>query len=797
MAEKASKIDGHCHLFNLTYLISELLAIGHDAIFGGYPRKGTAPGGAVGSAPTTPAAVGAVGGDLLSFIKTLIGQISQVSQILFDSYEENYQLLRKNFLAVFKDETDLTVFPLMMDIYYMFDGYFTGPALAPQGAALMSSRPDPEKAFEAWYAEIRDTVLSSAKASRTESFSTYKSVLADPVLDRLGSVLDTLYEKFTKTSGTPYAGTGGSVESIGQQGLTTVMTPGFEQEIKDCIALQAAHKGKVFPFLAVDPRRPHIMDLVKAAGVFGVEGPLVSHDGPFYGIKLYPRLGYLPKDIEAIGLFEWCADNDMPITYHCNTGGFPDIPGWKLAGNSDPSYWGGYLTKYKAVNGGLRVDFAHFGDGNEDWRATITDFVLNKDGLYGDNAYSDIACYVHTTSLQNAKAVWDSNAGLRSKLLFGTDFDVMLLTKLPIDLQEYFRQYRTVFKDDPAHPYSDWMMNRAPRAFMTAANPGASAAGGTVAAGTVTAAGGETTTRRKLGREIRLGWLRDHPDSRDYSIFTTNISARHAALKVGRSVHELLRPVFSPDKGCPSGPIDLRVWCAPVEDQSRLGSCTANAAVGLVEYFERRTTGRSIDASRLFLYKVSRKLLGWTGDSGAYLRTTLESLVLFGVPPESYFPYDIDGFDNEPEAFAYAFAQNYKTVSYFRLDPAGTRPQELLLAIKTTLAAGYPSIFGFSVYDSMSEAGDSRGRVPYPARQDTLRGGHAVMAVGYDDAVEICNSAAGSTPTRGAILFRNSWGEEWGDGGYGWLPYAYVLEGLAVDWWSIVKQEWVDTGIFS
>ena len=75
-------------------------------------------------------------------------------------------------------------------------------------------------------------------------------------------------------------------------------------------------------------------------------------------------------------------------------------------------------------------------------------------------------------------------------------------------------------------------------------------------------------------------------------------------------------------------------------------------------------------------------------------------------------------------------------------------------------------------------------------------GGHAVDVAGYNDNLVIRNSNAGSAPTTGALLIRNSWGTGWGDAGYGWLPYDYVLKGLAVDWWSLIKAEWVDTGKF-
>lgn len=287
-------------------------------------------------------------------------------------------------------------------------------------------------------------------------------------------------------------------------------------------------------------------------------------------------------------------------------------------------------------------------------------------------------------------------------------------------------------------------------------------------------------TNERLG----MGWLPDYPDFRDYTEEQKSVKTMLTKAGVTKAVKA----------GLPAS-VDLRAWCSPIENQGTIGSCTANAGVAMVEYFERRAFGKHIDASRLFLYKATRNMLHWTGDTGAFLRSTMGALVLFGVPPEEYWPYLVADYEKEPPAFCYAFAQNYQAINYYRLDPPSTAKTTLLTHIKTNLSAGLPSMFGFTVFSSISQAG-ATGKIPYPTTGEKIVGGHAVVAVGYDDGMKIKNSVPGAGETKGALLIRNSWGTGWGTAGYGWLPYEYVLKGLAVDWWSLLKTEWIDTGAF-
>jgi C1A family cysteine protease len=213
---------------------------------------------------------------------------------------------------------------------------------------------------------------------------------------------------------------------------------------------------------------------------------------------------------------------------------------------------------------------------------------------------------------------------------------------------------------------------------------------------------------------------------------------------------------------------DLTAQCPAVYDQGQLGSCTANAIGAAFEFELLKQKLPDFMPARLFIYYNERAIEGTVAsDSGAQIRDGIKSVAKQGVCPEPMWPYVIAKFKNKPSAGCYTEALKHRATLYQRLVPT-------LNQLRGCLASGYPFVFGFTVYDSFeSPAVAKTGVVPMPAPGEASIGGHAVMAVGYDDGTQ-------------RFTVRNSWGPKWGLKGYFTIPYAYLTDtSLADDFWTI------------
>ncbi|MGI8825450.1 MAG: C1 family peptidase [Chloroflexota bacterium] len=245
---------------------------------------------------------------------------------------------------------------------------------------------------------------------------------------------------------------------------------------------------------------------------------------------------------------------------------------------------------------------------------------------------------------------------------------------------------------------------------------------------------------------MRFGWVPDVPDQRDHLY----------AAPIARTTN------------LPSS-VDLRPNCPPIYDQGNLGSCTANAIAGAIQFDRiKQQLQPAFAPSRLFVYYNERVMEGTVAsDSGAQIRDGIKSIGQQGDCPENMWPYDIAQFQVKPSQACYDAAVKYKAILYQSVT-------QNLTQMKGRLADGYPFVFGFTVYESFESPQVAQtGEAPLPGSNEQVLGGHAVLAVGYDDATA-------------RFIARNSWGTGWGMQGYFTLPYAYLTQAsLSTDFWTI------------
>lgn len=240
-----------------------------------------------------------------------------------------------------------------------------------------------------------------------------------------------------------------------------------------------------------------------------------------------------------------------------------------------------------------------------------------------------------------------------------------------------------------------------------------------------------------------FGWLPDEPDNRDY--------------------------LYSPVKVQIPDSVDLRIQMPAVYDQGQLGSCTANAVAGALDFQRARQAEHFITPSRLFIYYNERKDQHTIKeDSGASIRESAKAVKKYGACPESEWKYHVSKFTHKPTKSCYTDALKYEDLTYLRV-------KQSVGDLQNALASGEAVLIGIQVYESFeSDAVANSGQVPMPnTASEQLLGGHAVLVVGYENE---------------KWIVRNSWGESWGDRGYFYLPFPYLTNSdLSGDFWTLTK----------
>lgn len=388
--------DAHCHIFNAQYLLDEAANMLWDFMWGRYPYQKK---------------------DALSEIsqkhkhieklKLLIRWLFELREALSDSEEENMNLLIDKGSEAWKiNRSDMKIIPLMMDIFYMFAYNVTDKESVDVSINQINKANFNidlfEKELNDCFTEEIECAGSNGKHHRVRKW--------------IRRVIDELKDRVRDRDGVDWS-------------------LGYDDEIKSLKRLVEKYPEKLYPFFAVDPRRRGIINYIRTSGVVG-------KSGPFYGIKLYPYLGYHPACEELKPIYDFCAEKDLPITTHTAVTGFPPE---KLCSNVRPDFGNplNYEQVIKQYGGKLKINFAHFGHGDDTWGKTIVSLMEQY-----NNVYSDLSCYTIASDIDNFKEKFWSNDIVKERTMFGSDFDVMYFTNPGnIDLVKYYLDFSERFSN--------------------------------------------------------------------------------------------------------------------------------------------------------------------------------------------------------------------------------------------------------------------------------------------------------------------------------------------------------------
>jgi predicted TIM-barrel fold metal-dependent hydrolase len=421
--------DAHCHVFNLEYLLLEVTQILWDMIRGTYPLP----------TDTMIEDTVAIRPDFelknpLDAAEHLAGWIMEIGMAAFQSEAANVREIRRTAARTWKART-IGLVPLMMDIYFMF-----APPLGPEasdetGTSRSTGVPGDDPRDERARA-LRKRIARAIRGVH-ERMTHGARPRRWPAIERLAAAG---IERVLRQHARP----------AGPGGRSFRPTAGFSRQLRALSVLGRSGTG-IYPFFAVDARREGAVEWAITSGQIGPRGP-------FYGVKLYPRLGCHPLRPELAPLFAHCARNGIPITTHASENGFPDFL-TKHAEFGNPDSFRPIFERHP----GIRIDFAHFGDRPIDagtgtrWGRSIADLMRDFPG-----AFSDLSCYTHEAALERFTTQLQDLPNVRERTMFGSDFNVLYFTEPGMTLEKYYRRFLEYFGRERLVG----MASRAPRVFL-------------------------------------------------------------------------------------------------------------------------------------------------------------------------------------------------------------------------------------------------------------------------------------------------------------------------------------------
>lgn len=420
---KITRFDAHCHIFTIRFVLLEAKRMLHDMFHNLYPWE-RPEAMAKSRAPK----------DKIEDFKQFLRWLIELTSAALISERHNLNFLIRHGKKAFPNN-NFSVIPLMMDVYYIFSYPLDKDQDLP-GASVTQCELSQENNLQ----ELWEEIIGSVREHLVNLFGGPSSASGG------GNILNELLKLVDQERFVIPVEKNKLTNQVGNE-ADYYHTEGFDHHMNKLMDLVRTRRGDLYPFVAVDPRRPGMIDTV-------LSGKFFKGNPRFYGVKLYPRLGYHPQCKPLMPLYKYCSDNNLPITFHCGMSGFPPGIDWKWAHFGDPANFEPIVQQFP----NLRINFAHMGSNDPDhnWEKTISTLVSTY-----PNVYTDLSCYTSKTELQDMLTYFQTNSKLENQLMYGSDFDVMYFTGNKINMNDYIDNFKDVFPN-----YLNAMMIDNPKSFL-------------------------------------------------------------------------------------------------------------------------------------------------------------------------------------------------------------------------------------------------------------------------------------------------------------------------------------------